>query len=139
MIKFSNASLWVRDQQEAHDFYTSKVGWVVRSDFSMPEMGNFRWLVVGPADQPEIGVALIALPDGPPVTDQATAAKLREIVSQGVAGTLFLTTDDIQTAYDDLVRRGVEFQEKPEQRPYGIDSAFRDPSGNTVRLTQLPG
>jgi predicted enzyme related to lactoylglutathione lyase len=139
MIKFSNASLWVRDQQEAHDFYTAKVGWAVHSDFTMPEMGNFRWLVVGPVEQPEIGVALIALPEGPPVTDAATASKLRDVVSQGVAGTLFLTTDDIESAYAELVGRGVEFQEKPEQRPYGIDSSFRDPSGNTIRLTQLPG
>jgi predicted enzyme related to lactoylglutathione lyase len=139
MIKFANASLWVRDQQEAHDFYTSRVGWTVRSDFSMPEMGDFRWLVVGPTDQPEIGVALIALPDGPPIMDAATAGKLREVVSQGVAGTLFLTTENIQAAYAELTQRGVEFQEKPEQRPYGIDSSFRDPSGNTIRLTQLPG
>ncbi|MBV9327983.1 MAG: VOC family protein, partial [Chloroflexi bacterium] len=59
-------------------------------------------------------------------------------MSRGFCGTLFLTTDDIQAAYRELTGRGVEFVEKPEQRPYGVDSAFRDPSGNYVRLTQLP-
>jgi predicted enzyme related to lactoylglutathione lyase len=49
-----------------------------------------------------------------------------------------LTTDDIQVAYKQLTARGIEFADKPEQRPYGTDSSFGDPSGNTIRLTQLP-
>ncbi|HEV2771563.1 MAG TPA: VOC family protein, partial [Thermoleophilaceae bacterium] len=53
------------------------------------------------------------------------------------AGTIFLTTDDCHAAYEELKGRGVEFVEAPEERPYGIDSSFRDPSGNQVRLTEV--
>jgi predicted enzyme related to lactoylglutathione lyase len=137
MIKLSNAQLWVHDQNEALAFYRDKVGWVVRSDMTMPELGDFRWLAVGPADQPDISVVLMAIP-GPPVMDAQTAQQVRDLTAKGFAGTLFLTTDDCETAYKQLSSRGIEFVEKPEQRPYGIDSAFRDPSGNTIRLTQLP-
>jgi len=58
-------------------------------------------------------------------------------MSKGFAGTVFLTTDDCKQSYDELSGRGVEFTEKPFDTPYGVDSGFRDPSGNSVRLTQL--
>ncbi len=136
MIKLTNAQLWVRDQEEAKDFYTRKVGWEVRSDLTMAELGDFRWLAVGPAEQPDISVVLMAIP-GPPVMDKQTAQQVRDLTAKGFAGTLFLTTDDIDAAYRELTGRGVEFVEKPEKRPYGIDGAFRDPSGNNIRLAQL--
>ena len=53
------------------------------------------------------------------------------------AGTVFLTTDDCHASYGELKGRGVEFSEAPEERPYGIDSGFRDPSGNSIRLTEV--
>jgi predicted enzyme related to lactoylglutathione lyase len=62
---------------------------------------------------------------------------VRDLMSKGFAGTVFLTTDDCQAAYEDLKARGVEFVEAPEPRPYGIDAGFRDPSGNNFRLTQV--
>ena len=136
MIKLTNAQVWVRDQEEALAFYTKKVGWEVRSDITMPEMGDFRWLAVGPAAQPDISVVLMAIP-GPPVMDAQTAEQVRELMAKGFTGTLFLTTDDIQATYKELTGRGVEFVEKPEQRPYGVDGAFRDPSGNNIRIAQL--
>ena len=136
MIKLTNAQLWVRDQDEALAFYTNKVGWEVRSDLTMSELGDFRWLAVGPAGQPDISVVLMAIP-APPVMDAQTAAQVRQLMAKGFAGTLFLTTDDVQAAYKELTGRGVEFVEKPEERPYGIDSSFRDPSGNNIRVAQL--
>ena len=66
-----------------------------------------------------------------------TGAKVRELVGKGFAGTVFLTTEDCRASYEELSARGVEFTEQPEERPYGIDSAFRDPSGNHFRLTQV--
>jgi predicted enzyme related to lactoylglutathione lyase len=136
MITIANAQLWVHDQDEALAFYTQKLGWEVRSDASLPEMGDFRWLTVGPAGQPDIAVVLMAIP-GPPIMDEATAGEVRNLMGKGFAGTIFLTTDDVQASYDELTQRGVEFTEQPEERPYGIDSAFRDPSGNHFRLTQV--
>jgi len=125
----------VHDQDEALKFYTEKVGMEVRSDVTVPELGNFRWLSVGPVGQPDVAIALMAVP-GPPVMDASTAEQVRELMAKGLAGTVFLSTDDCQASYRELVGRGLEFAEVPEQRPYGIDSSFRDPSGNHIRLLQ---
>jgi uncharacterized glyoxalase superfamily protein PhnB len=136
MIKLSTAQLWVHDQDEALDFYTRKLGMEVRTDVTMAELGNFRWLTVGPVGQPDISIVLMAIP-GPPVMDADTAEQVRALMAKGFAGTVFLTTDDVQASYEELKARGVEFSEPPEERPYGIDSGFRDPSGNSFRLTQV--
>ena len=136
MIRIGSAQLWVNDQDEALEFYTQKVGMEVRSDVTLPELGDFRWLTVGPAGQEDFSVVLMAIP-GPPVMDDDTAREVRDLVSKGFAGTVFLVTDDCRASYAELTGRGVEFTEPPEERPYGIDSAFRDPSGNSIRLTQV--
>ena len=135
-IKLSTAQLWVDDQDEALAFYTDKVGLEVRSDVTLPELGDFRWLTVGPPNQPDIAIVLMAIP-GPPVMDAETAGQVRSLMSKGFAGTIFLTTEDCQASYEELKSRGVEFSEEPSEYPYGIDSAFRDPSGNNIRLTQV--
>src|SRR5438045_3724604 len=101
MIKLSTAQLWVHDQDEALAFYTQKLGMEVRSDATLPELGNFRWLTVGPADQPDIAIVLMAIPD-PPVMDEATADQVRSLMAKGFAGTIFLTTDDCRAAYQEL-------------------------------------
>ena len=135
-IKIANAQLWVHDQDEALAFYTEKLGWEVRSDVTMPEMGDFRWLTVGPVGQPDFAIVLMAIPPAP-VFDDDTADQVRELLAKGAVGTVFLTTDDCQASYEELVARGVEFTEAPEERPYGIDSGFRDPSGNSIRLAEV--
>jgi catechol 2,3-dioxygenase-like lactoylglutathione lyase family enzyme len=137
MIRIANAQVWVHDQDEALEFYTKKLGMEVRSDVTLPEMGNFRWLTVSPPGQPDFAIVLMAIP-GPPVMDEATAEQARALMQKGFAGTVFLTTDDAYASYEELKSRGVEFSETPSERPYGIDSAFRDPSGNSFRLAQLP-
>ena len=136
MIRITTTQLWVHDQDEALAFFTDKVGMEVRAEVTLPEMGNFRWLTVGPADQSEVSIVLMAIP-GPPMVDAATAAQIGDLMAKGFAGTVFLTTDDCQKAYEELSARGVEFVEPPEARPYGIDAGFRDPSGNSLRLTQV--
>jgi catechol 2,3-dioxygenase-like lactoylglutathione lyase family enzyme len=136
MIKIANAQLWVHDQDEALAFYTQKLGMEVRADVTLAELGDFRWLTVGPAGQPDFAIVLMAIP-GPPVMDAETTEQVRTLMAKGFAGTVFLTTDDCQASYEDLLARGVEFTEQPEERPYGIDSGFRDPSGNSIRLTEV--
>ena len=136
MIRIGTAQVWVHDQNEALAFYTEKLGMEVRQDVTVPEMGNFRWLTVGPPGQPDMAIVLMAIP-GPPVMDETTAQQVRDLMGKGFAGTVFLTTDDCQASYEELVGRGVSFSEPPEKTPYGIDSGFRDPSGNSFRLTQL--
>ena len=136
MIKIANSQMWVHDQDEALAFYTEKLGWEVRADVTMPEMGNFRWLTVGPAGQPDFSVVLMAVP-GQPVLDDDTRKQVLDLSAKGFAGTLFLTTDDVRSDYEELKARGVEFSEEPEERPYAIDAGFNDPSGNSFRLTQV--
>ena len=136
MIKISFAGVWVHDQDEALAFYTGKLGWELRADVTLPELGGYRWLTVGPPDQPDVSVLLNAIP-APPVIDAATADQIRSLMGKGWAGNVLLTTDDAQASYEELKARGVEFAEPPEERPYGIDCAFRDPSGNQFRLTQV--
>jgi predicted enzyme related to lactoylglutathione lyase len=136
MIKVAYAGLWVHDQDEALAFYTEKLGWEVRADVTVPELDNFRWLTVGPPGQPDVSVVLNAVP-GPPVMDAETADQVRSVMAKGWAGQVMLASDDVQASYEELSARGVEFVEKPEERPYGIDSAFRDPSGNQFRLMQV--
>ena len=135
MLKIGTAQLWVHDQEVALKYWTEKVGLEVREDVSMPEL-DFRWLTVGPPGQDDVAIVLMAVP-GPPLMDEATREEVLNLVAKGFAGTVFLTTDDCQAAYDEMRARGVEFTEEPHQMPYGIDCGFRDPSGNSVRLTQL--
>ena len=136
MIRIAFAGVWVHDQDEALAFYTEKLGWEVRADVTLAELGNYRWLTVGPVGQPDVSVLLNAIP-GPPVIDAATADQIQALMAKGWAGNVLLTTDDVRASYEELSARGVEFTEAPEERPYGVDSAFRDPSGNQFRLTQV--
>jgi uncharacterized glyoxalase superfamily protein PhnB len=131
-INVTNAHVWVHDQEEALEFWTKKVGFEVRQDITMEELGDFRWLTVGAPGQ-DISLALMAIP-GPPVMDEGTKKQVEDLMAKGVAGTVFLTTDDVQGAYEELKANGVEFTEAPAEQPYGVDSEFRDPSGNKFRL-----
>jgi catechol 2,3-dioxygenase-like lactoylglutathione lyase family enzyme len=136
MIRISTVQLWVHDQDAALEFYTRKLGMEVRADVTMAEAGGFRWLAVGPVGQPDVAITLMAIP-GAPVMDTETADQVRGLMAKGFAGTIFLTTDDVRTTYKELLGRGVEFVEEPTEQPYGIDTSFRDPSGNHIRLAQL--
>ena len=137
MLKqLTHVGIWVHDQEEALTFYTEKLGLELREDVTVPEMGNFRWLSVGVPGQEEVSLTLLAVP-GPPVFDEETSAKLKELVAKGAAGSgLFFQTDDVQSTYEDLRNRGVEFLQQPTEQPYGVDAGFRDPSGNNMRVAQ---
>jgi uncharacterized glyoxalase superfamily protein PhnB len=135
-MKIANAQVWVHDQEEALAFYTEKLGFEVRADVTLPEMGDFRWLTVGPAGQEDVSIVLMAIP-GPPVMDEETTRQVEDLMAKGFASGVFLTTDDCRAEYERLRERGVEFTEAPEERPYGIDCGFRDPSGNSFRLTEV--
>jgi len=135
-MRIATAQLWVTDQDEALAFYTEKLGMEVHQDVTVAEMGNFRWLTVGPPNQPDISIVLMAIP-GPPVFEEETQRQVRELTAKGASGTVFLTTDDCRAECEKLAARGVEFSDPPEERPYGIDAGFHDPSGNSFRLTQV--
>lgn len=135
MLKIANAQFWVHDQDAALKFYTKTLGWEIRADVTM-EAWNFRWLCVGPVGQDDVGLVLMPVPK-PPMLDAGASTQLAELVAKGAGGTLFLETDDCQASYDELSARGVKFNDPPTRQAYGIDTSFRDPSGNNIRLTQV--
>ena len=138
MLKqITTVNVWVHDQDEALAFYTEKLGFELRDDVTVPELGNFRWLTVGVPGQ-EVAIVLMAVP-GPPVFDDETRDQIEALVAKGAATGLFFSTDDIKATYEELKGRGVEFQQEPTEQPYGVDAGFRDPSGNQMRVAQLSG
>jgi uncharacterized glyoxalase superfamily protein PhnB len=90
---------------------------------------------VGVPGQDDVAITLMDIP-GPPVFEEETRQKIQDLLARGASGGLFFTTDDAQTAYEELKSRGVEFTQEPTEQPYGIDAGFRDPSGNHFRMTQ---
>jgi catechol 2,3-dioxygenase-like lactoylglutathione lyase family enzyme len=130
-MKIVIVTLRVTDQDRALAFYTEKLGFNVNEDM---DLGGMRWLTVSPPDQPDLQV-LLEKP-GPPFVDADTAGQISSLVAKGVGGSLFLAVDDCRATFDDLVAKGVEVIEEPVERFYGIDAAFRDDSGNHIRMTQ---
>jgi uncharacterized glyoxalase superfamily protein PhnB len=135
MLNLSSTQLWVHDQDVALTFWTEKIGLEVKEDVTIAEFGNFRWLSVGPKGQDGCAIVLMAIP-GEPVMDEATREQVKVLTAKGFAGAMFFTTEDARGMYEELVAKGVEITDKPTEQPYGIDFGFRDPSGNTVRVTQ---
>lgn len=134
-MKLSTTQVWVLDQDEAVTFWTDKVGFEIKEDVTIAELGNFRWLTVGPKNQDGTAIVLMAIP-GQPVMDDGTKATVEDLVSKGFATAIFFTTDDAFAAYDELVANGVDVIDRPTEQPYGIDFGFRDPSGNSYRVAQ---
>jgi predicted enzyme related to lactoylglutathione lyase len=134
MNTFATAQLWVNDQDEALAFYVDQLGWTKREVLSPPELGGFRWLSVAPTSEADTSVVLMLIP-GEPVFTPEVAGQLRELLSKGAVGALFLQTDDVQAEYEALKARGVDLPE-PTEQPWGVDTGFRDPSGNHIRLAQ---
>jgi catechol 2,3-dioxygenase-like lactoylglutathione lyase family enzyme len=132
--QLANVQVWVNDQDEALAFYTDKLGFEVREDVTVPELGNFRWLSVGVPGQ-DVAIVLMAVP-GAPVFDDETRQQILDLLAKGASGGLFFTTEDCRSSYEELAARGVEFTQEPTEQPYGVDAGFRDPSGNQFRMVE---
>jgi len=129
----THAGVAVHDQDAAIAFYTEKLGFELRNDVTIAD-GALRWVTVGPPSQPD--VEIILLPPGAPGTPEEVRAQALEVVAQGLIPGLIFRVDDCRATYDELKSRGVEMAQEPIEQPYGIDAAFRDPSGNHIRFTQ---
>jgi catechol 2,3-dioxygenase-like lactoylglutathione lyase family enzyme len=125
------AGIYVRDQDEALQFYVSKLGFGVHTD---ARNGDYRWLTVQHPDQPGFQLGLFA--PQPPTVDEATAQMLREIVAKGAMPPLVMVVDDCGAAYERLHASGVEFTQEPIERYGSVDASFRDPSGNGWKLIE---
>jgi catechol 2,3-dioxygenase-like lactoylglutathione lyase family enzyme len=123
--------IYVRDQEEALQFYVGKLGFQVHTDASN---GGYRWLTVHHSDQPDFQLGLFR--PQPPTVDQATAATIDEVVAKGAMPPLVLTVDDCRAAHASFSAAGVEFTQGPVARFGSVDASFRDPSGNGWKLIE---
>jgi len=136
--RMSHACYYVLDQDRAKEFYTAKLGFELRNDVTMGAEfegagQGFRWLTVGPPDQPDVEIILADPAMG---NDQETADQIRALVAKGAMGSGVLETDDVQKTYEELSARGVVFIQEPAERPYGTEALLRDDSGNWFSLMQ---
>ena len=125
------AGVYVRDQDEALDFYVDKLGFKVHTD---ARNGDYRWLTVQHPDQSSFQLGLFK--PQPPTVDAATAQTLNEVVAKGAMPPLVFIVDDCRAAYDEWRGRGVEFTQEPIERYGSVDASFRDPSGNGWKMIQ---
>ena len=123
--------LYVRDQDEALEFYVGKLGIRVHTD---ARNGDYRWLTVQHPEQPSLQLGLFK-PQAP-VLDASTARTVSEIVAKGAMPPLVLNVDDCRASYEAMRARGVEFTQAPEERYGNVDANFRDPSGNGWKMVE---
>jgi catechol 2,3-dioxygenase-like lactoylglutathione lyase family enzyme len=126
--------LYVRDQDEAYEFYVEKLGFTVHTD---ARNGDYRWLTVQHPEQPSFQLGLFR-PQAP-VHDAATAQALCELVAKGAMPPLVMAVDDCRATYERLQARGVEFTQEPVERYGNVDANFRDPSGNGWKIIEEAG
>jgi catechol 2,3-dioxygenase-like lactoylglutathione lyase family enzyme len=129
----SHTTVYVLNQDEALAFYRDKLGFEVRMDSTMPN--GFRWLTVGPKAQPELQIVLMQIAEGP-MWSKETVEKMKGLVKQGAFGVGVFETPDVQTTYETLKAKGVEFLQPPTERFYGIEAIVKDSSGNWFSMTQ---
>jgi catechol 2,3-dioxygenase-like lactoylglutathione lyase family enzyme len=123
--------LYVRDQEEALQFYVEKLGFRVHTD---ARNGDYRWLTVQHPDQPSFQLGLFA-PQAP-LLDAATIQSLQEIVAKGAMPPLVISVDDCRAACDRMRAKGVEIIQEPVERYGTVDAGFRDPSGNGWKMIE---
>ena len=125
------AGLYVRDQDEAVEFYVGKLGFEVHTD---ARNGDYRWLTVQHPEQE--GFQLGLFKPQPPIVDEATAETLKAAVAKGAMPPLVMVVEDCRKTYEQMLARGVEFIQEPTERYGNVDASFRDPSGNAWKMVQ---
>ncbi len=122
------------DPDTALAFYRDILGFEVRNDVGY---GGMRWITVGPVDQPGTSIVLHPPAVDPGVTDEERRT-IREMMAKGTYGMVVLATKDLDGTFERLQAGGAEVVQEPTEQPYGIrDCAFRDPSGNMIRINEL--
>ena len=131
--RLAHVTIWAKDQNEALRFYTEKLGFEIRADYTNYD---YRWLTVGLKGQPDLEFHLAPLKPGGSLT-QEDVDQLTKLVETGKIGSGVWKTDDCQKTYEALKAKGVDFIQPPTDREYGIiEALFKDPSGNLLILSQ---
>jgi uncharacterized glyoxalase superfamily protein PhnB len=130
-----HAALLPHDDPEASlAFYRDTLGFEVRNDV---EYGGMHWITVGPSDQPGMSIVLYPPQASPGITDDERQT-IAEMMAKGTFASINLATTDLDDAFERIQAGDAEVVQEPTDQPYGIrDAAFRDPSGNLVRIQEL--
>jgi catechol 2,3-dioxygenase-like lactoylglutathione lyase family enzyme len=130
-MKLSHTFLFVHDQDIALKFYRDVVGLEVRTDATIED--GYRWLTVGPAEQPDVEIGLSRIGPPFPPTDYET---LHALLAKGSLQGVIFELDDVDAKFEQVRAAGTEVMQEPIDQPYGVrDCAFRDPSGNMIRFS----
>ena len=130
-ISLQYAGITVTDVDRALGFYRDALGFEVQNDVAN---GGFRWVTLGSASQPDFAIVLSEPHAG---RSQADGDAIEELVAKGVLQTLVFRSDDLDAIFERVRASGAEVLQEPIEQPWGPrDCAFRDPSGNTVRISQ---
>jgi predicted enzyme related to lactoylglutathione lyase len=130
-----HASMLPHDDPEASlAFYRDALGFEVRQDVGK---GTFRWITVGPADQPETSIVLYPPAATPGLTDDEKRT-IAEMMAKGSYATLLLATKDLDGTFERVQASNAEVVQEPTEQPYGVrDCAFRDPAGSMIRIQEI--
>ena len=119
ITKASTVGIYVSDQDQALDFYTNKLGFEKLTD--EPMGSDARWIEVAPA-----GAQTRLVLYTPPGQEDRI----------GTFSNVIFSCEDMNSTYQELKGRGVEFSENPSGQPWGIWAQFKDPDGNEFGLIE---
>jgi len=133
-IKIYNAFLPHNDRDAAVAFYCDALGFELRNDVGYNDL---HWLTVGPPDQPDVNLVLFPPGADPGVTEDERRT-ITEMMAKGTYAMLTLATKDLDAVFEKLQAGAAEVMQEPTDQPWGSrDCAFRDPSGNTIRIDEV--
>jgi catechol 2,3-dioxygenase-like lactoylglutathione lyase family enzyme len=131
-LRLSQCFVIVHDPDQAVGFYRDALGLELRNDVGR---GEFRWITVGAAAQPDIAICLTNYLNGSPADRDAVAG----LIAKGALNSVHFRSDDLDAAFEQVRANGAEIVQEPTDQPWGTrDFAVRDPSGNLVRIDQPP-
>jgi catechol 2,3-dioxygenase-like lactoylglutathione lyase family enzyme len=131
--RIGHIGIWVTNQDEALAFYRDKLGFEVRSDVTVEEFNNMRWLALGVPGQD----TSLVLQSYDFQAFEAAREHIEELLAIGINPPLIFEVDDCRAEIERLRAEGVEISQEPEEYFYGVDAGIRDPSGNSIRITQM--
>ncbi len=132
-IALQYCNITVNDVDESIAFYRDALGLAVRNDVAS---GEFRWVTLGSDAQPGLEI-VISVPHAG--RSQADGDALQKLLTKGVLSMLVFRSDDVDATFETVRAFGAEVLQEPIDQHWGPrDCAFRDPSGNTVRILQSP-
>jgi catechol 2,3-dioxygenase-like lactoylglutathione lyase family enzyme len=131
-LSVSRCFVLVHDPDLALAFYRDVLGLELRNDVGRD---TFRWLTIGAASQPDVSIVVTNYLGGSPADVDALAG----LLAKGALTAVHFQTDDLDTTFEKVRASGAEIVQEPTEQPWGVrDCAVRDPSGNLIRIDQLP-